>query len=342
MKIAIINDTHFGARNDSSLFLEYFLEFFDDVFFPYLEEHNITQVFHLGDLMDRRKYVNFNTLSEVRNRFFKKFEDRNITLHAILGNHDTFYRNTNEINSPSELFQSYNFFKLYQKPTILEFDNLSVALVPWICKDNEEEVIEFLSNCKSHIVCGHFELRGYEVMRGVKFAHGMEDDIFSRFEKVLSGHFHNKSTKKNVYYLGTQYQITFSDLEDIKGFHTLDTETRELEFIENNKKMFYSLTLDSKIEDFSILKNKYVKFCYSSDDDRKKVDSFISKIENESPYDFTIVENYLSSFGEEQNVDLSKDTMSIINEEIDNLELDLNKNELKKIVHEVYMEALNQ
>ena len=69
MKIAIINDTHFGARNDSPLFLEYFMSFFEKQFFPYCKEHGITKVLHLGDLMDRRKYVNFNTLAEVRKRF---------------------------------------------------------------------------------------------------------------------------------------------------------------------------------------------------------------------------------------------------------------------------------
>jgi len=342
MKIAIINDTHFGARNDSSLFLEYFLDFFENQFFPYLTENNIHEVLHLGDLMDRRKYVNFSTLSEVKRRFFDVFDSNKLNLHMILGNHDTFYRNTNEINSPSELFRGYDFFHLYEEPTTLQFDGLSLSMIPWICKQNTDQIVQFLNQCKSPIICGHFELNGYEVMRGIKFTHGMDDNILSRFEKVLSGHFHNKSTQKNVYYLGTQYQITFSDLEDMKGFHVLDTETRELEFVENKNKMFYSLNPQSIIDDYSVLKNKYVKFCYSTDDDRKHVDNMLTKIENESPYDFTIVESHNLNSEDDSALDLSKDTMTIINEEIDNLELDLNKNELKKIAHEVYMEALSQ
>ena len=47
MKIALLNDTHFGARNDSPAFLKYFMEFYDEQFFPYLEEHNIKTLIHL-------------------------------------------------------------------------------------------------------------------------------------------------------------------------------------------------------------------------------------------------------------------------------------------------------
>ena len=37
MKIAIINDTHAGARGDSLPFNEYFFKFWEGTFFPYLK-----------------------------------------------------------------------------------------------------------------------------------------------------------------------------------------------------------------------------------------------------------------------------------------------------------------
>jgi len=231
VKIAILNDTHFGARNDSSVFLDYFLSFFENQFFPYLENHDIKNILHLGDFMDRRKYVNFNTLSILKDRFFNTLRDYNF--HMVLGNHDTFYRNTNKINSASELFGFYDFFNLYENPTTLCFDGLKIGMVPWICSENKDKVLDYIRTCDAPILCGHFELSGYEVLRGMNFFGGMDDGFLSRFEKVLSGHFHIKSNRKNVHYLGTQYQMTFADLDDIKGFHVIDTETRELEFIEN-------------------------------------------------------------------------------------------------------------
>lgn len=340
MKIAIINDTHFGCRNDSSVFLDTFLKFFDTQFFPYLEENNIKNILHLGDLMDRRKYVNFNTLHIIKERFFSKLKDYNF--HMVLGNHDTFYRSTNKVNSACELFNSYDFFNLYQTPTTLEFDGLKIGMVPWVCSENENEVFDFLKSCDAPIIAGHFELDGYEVFRGINFSGGMDDGVFSRFEKVLSGHFHIKSTRKNVYYLGSQYEMTFSDLNDMKGFHVLDTETRELEFIENTDRMFYSFGVDSVIPDSLNLKDKMVKLSYSSDDDRGAIDALVKKIEDQNPYDFTIVENFVSGLSEKTNVDLSMDTLSIIRDEIENLELDINKDEIKKLTHEIYMEALDQ
>ena len=48
MKIALLNDTHFGARNDSPAFLEYFMRFYNEIFFPYCKENNIKKVMILG------------------------------------------------------------------------------------------------------------------------------------------------------------------------------------------------------------------------------------------------------------------------------------------------------
>ena len=62
MKLCILGDTHFGARGDSLDFHKYFRKFYNDVFFPYLKENNITTIIQMGDLFDRIKYINFNSL----------------------------------------------------------------------------------------------------------------------------------------------------------------------------------------------------------------------------------------------------------------------------------------
>ena len=348
MKVAIINDTHFGARNDSSIFLDHFLEFFEDQFFPYCEENNIDQVLHLGDLMDRRKYVNFNTLHEVRERFFQKFEEKKIHIHCIVGNHDTFYKNTNEVNSLKELFADRNnYFHLYEEPTAVNFGALCVGLVPWIADDNRDECEEFLRACQCPIIGGHFELNGYEVMRGVKFKHGMSDKLLQRFETVLSGHFHSKSSKNNVRYLGTQYQITFSDLKDKKGFHVLDTETRELEFIENKRRKFHHIDYDDTnpdalVElDFGFYKDCYVKVIVKNKTKRKLFDAFLDALYKHKVIDITVVEDMSDFEIEETTIDMAKDTLSIINDEIDTDSEIKDKDEIKKIIRDLYLEGLS-
>ena len=179
VKIALINDTHFGARGDSQLFFDYFMKFFDDVFFPYIKENNIDTVIHAGDLMDRRKFVNFSILNQVRTRFINRLKEENIDFHCILGNHDVYYRNTNEVNSVRELFG--NDIKIYESPEVVNFDGLDIAFLPWVNKENYDISADFIKTASAPILIGHLELDGYEVMRGVGFQGGMNHKMFDRF-----------------------------------------------------------------------------------------------------------------------------------------------------------------
>ena len=347
MKIAIINDTHFGARGDSQIFFDYFMRFFDDVFFPYLEEHNIDTIIHAGDLMDRRKFINFNILNQVRTRFMDKLKSKNIKMHCILGNHDVYYRNTNEINSIRELFS--NDLTLYEKPEVVNFDGLDIALLPWVNKTNKDQCVEFIKTASAPILIGHLELNGYQVMRGVDFQGGMDKDPFDRYEKVLSGHFHCRQEKENVYYMGTQYQITFSDLHEKKGFHILDTESRDIEFIENPHMMFYCLTyndssgpLDLDSLNFSNMKNAFVKIYIEHKKHPYSFDRYMDKLYEAGVSKITTVDDANnSSWQQEEIVDLAQDTVTLINNEVDQLEEVKDKSKLKKLIKDLYMESLS-
>ena len=349
MKIAIINDTHWGARSDSQIFLDYFTDFFREQFFPYLKENNIDTVLHLGDLMDRRKFVNFNTLNIVRNEFMEPLLHAGVSVHCILGNHDTFYKNTNDLNSVNELFgDRYSNFLIYQNPIDLEFDGVKIGIVPWVNSENRDGTLEYLKNTKSNIICGHFELNGYEVMRGLPFDGGMSDECLRRFDMVLSGHFHTRSVQNNVTYLGTQYQITFSDLNDRKGFHVFDTETRDLEFIENPRKKFFKISYDDS-EGFDIsqfpfkeYKNAYVKLFVDNKTKPYLFDRFLDNLYDVPVSNVTVVEDYGGEDELEEDVDLSLDTVSIISNEVNDMkELNVEqKTKLKLMIRDLYLESL--
>jgi DNA repair exonuclease SbcCD nuclease subunit len=341
MKIALLSDTHWGARGDSQLFLDYFTEFFQDTFFPYLDENNIKTVLHAGDLMDRRKFVNFNVLNHVREHFIQPLKDRDVELHCILGNHDVYYRNTNKINSMRELF--YSDFHIYENPTTLEFDGLRIAMLPWVNKENTEEFMKYIQNVNAPILMGHLELDGYEVLRGVKHRGGMSPDMFKRFEKVLSGHFHCKQSQGNIHYLGTQYEITFSDHGEPKGFHVLDTETREIEYVENPNRMFHKLKYsddDTYTEAFcNQYTNKYVKVFVSSKKNPVKFDKFLESLYNSQVANLTIVEE--DDLDQEKvDIDMKKDTLTLIQDEVDMLECEGDKEKIKKMIRDLYMESL--
>ena len=352
MKIAIVTDTHFGARNDSQLFVNHFMEFFDETFFPTIKERNIDTVIHAGDLLDRRKFINFNTLSQVRKNFMDPLKKMGVTVHCILGNHDTYYKNTNDLNSLTELFvNGYENFKLYEKPQDVDFDGMQITLLPWINRENKEEFHKFVDNTKSEWLIGHLELHGYEVIRGVKYDGGTDPELFKRFEQVLSGHFHCIQERGNIKYLGAPYQITFSDLGEKKGFYILDTDTRELEFIENKKKMFYSIKYDdvaSNYDNFvqkthSKYKDSYVKIYILNKTKPHVLDRVIDSLYNSGVFNLTIVEDMDSILDDSTSIDksdMSKSTLELILDEVDQMKDINNPDKVKKLLKDLYMESL--
>ena len=350
MKIAIVTDTHFGARNDSQLFMNHFASFFEETFFPTIKEHDIDTVIHAGDLLDRRKFINFNTLSQVRDKFIKPLKDMGVTVHCILGNHDTYYKNTNELNSLNELFNNDKNFILHQKPTDVDFDGMQIALIPWINRENKDEFHKFIENTKSEWLIGHLELNGYEVLRGIKYDGGTDPELIKRFEQVLSGHFHCHQERGNIKYLGTPYQITFSDLGEKKGFYILDTDTREIEFVENEKQMFYSIKYDDVASNYdkfiqkthSKYKDSYVKMYILNKEKPHVLDRVIDSLYNSGVYNLTIVEDVDPVYNTEDmsESDMSKSTLELILDEVSNMKDINNPDKVKKLLKELYMESL--
>lgn len=349
MKIVVLSDTHFGARGDSQLFFDYFMKFFDEVLFPYLKENEITTILHAGDFMDRRKYVNYNILNQVRTRFVDRIKEENIDFHCIIGNHDVYYRNTNEVNSLRELF--FDEFTLYEEPTVVNFDGLDLALLPWINKTNYDTSVEFIKTASAPILIGHLELNGYQVLHGIQYqgGNGMDPNLFNRYEQVYSGHFHCRQEKDNIYYFGTQYQITFADLNDTKGFHVLDTDTRELKFIENPFKMFHTLSYNDKegpidIDslDVSYLKDTYVKVFVECKKHPYSFDQYMDKLYDVGVSKITVVEDMTDEeMTDEESVDLAQDTVTLINNEIDSMEEVEDKDKMKRLIKDLYMESLS-
>jgi DNA repair exonuclease SbcCD nuclease subunit len=268
-------------------------------------------------------------------------------MHCILGNHDVYYRNTNKVNSIRELFEDD--LKLYEEPQVVNFDGLDIALLPWVCKDNYDESIGFIKNAAAPILVGHLELQGYDVMRGVKYDGGMDPKLFERYEQVYTGHFHCRQEQGNIYYLGTQYQITFADLHEQKGFHIFDTDTREIKFFPNPHKMFHSVTYNDKdgpIEpdkfDCQYLNDAYVKLFVEHKEHPYSFDRFMDKLYDCGVAKITIVEELNSAdWTKEEMVDMAQDTVSLINEEIDSMEEVKDKEKMKQLVQDLYMESLS-
>ena len=251
MKFAILNDTHCGIRNSSDIFLDNAEKFYTAVFFPYLLENGISHIVHLGDIFDNRKFINFRALQRHRKMFLNKLREYKITMDIIPGNHDTYYKNTNDLNSLKELLGHFtDCINIIMEPTVMNYDGLDFALLPWIAQDNEAESLDFIKNTKALYLGGHLDITGFEMMKGTVNAHGMSADLFDRFDGVYSGHFHTKSSKNNIHYLGSQMEFFWNDAHDPKYFHVFDTNAKQITQVLNPNTLHHRINYDDTRQDY--------------------------------------------------------------------------------------------
>lgn len=353
MKIALITDTHWGVRGDNNIFLDNSKLFLDNIFFPYLDSNNIKTVIHGGDIVDRRKYININTAKRLREDFLTPLSERDLDVHIIAGNHDTYFKNTNDVNAIQEIIKgSYPKFKIYDKfAESFDFGGTSILLIPWICADNREQILNEIKSTKSQIAIGHLEIQGFEMYKGSIVSHGDDRSVFDKFDMVFSGHFHHRSTDGHIFYLGSHGEFTWSDYNDPRGFHVFDTETREIEFIENPYKIFKKVWYNDSDEDFlqtkvdySQFKNSIVKVIVTNKTNHFWFDKFIENIESENPYQIQIVEDHLNLNLEEDEdiVNEAESTLDIFKKYIDGYEVKhIDKNKLSNKITELYNEAIS-
>lgn len=340
-KVILLGDCHLSARNGSSKFSRFFNKFFTDVLYPYVKEHGIKEIYQLGDLFDNRVSLTLKSYHQCKDAWFKPLEELDCTMYVLLGNHDIVHKNTLEVNSPELLLGEYKNIRVIRNPVrIDEFD-----ILPWICQENSDYIFnEFIKRKDRARYClGHLELTGFSMYRGGEsITHGYSPSLFDGYEMVFSGHYHHKSQRGNVLYVGTPYEITWSDYADPKGFHVLDTDTGKLEFIQNPYTMFARVVYNDKWSgDISTLAEKFVKVVVQEKADLYVFDKFIDSIKLVNPHDLTIIENLDEFKDGEVNENISlEDSSAIISNYIDGITTDLNKDKIKSYVQSLYNEAI--
>ena len=343
MKIAIITDQHLDGRKGNLAFWNYFQKFYDDVFFPTLEKERIDTVIDLGDTFDNRKSIDFNVCNRVTTNYFDKLKD--FKVHMLLGNHCVYYKNTNKINSPELLLKQYDNITIYSEPKHLKLGSKKFLMLPWINRENQEDILNLLETSDADNVCGHLELSGFEITPGMKMDHGMDASLFHRFKRVWSGHYHHKSTKGNITYLGNPYQMYWNDYKDRRGFHIYDTESDRLKFVANPyeifDKIFYDDTrVDYNKQDVSCYKNKFIKIIVEQKSDYHMFETLVDRLYNVGVHDVKIAETLLEDdlTDADENLEI-KDTMTLLNEYIDEVEMSVNKSDLKGLMKSLYIES---
>jgi hypothetical protein len=312
------------------------------VFFPYLEEHGITTVVDMGDTFDSRKGVDFSALAWAKNNYYDRLKDMGIHVHTIVGNHTAYYKNTNDVNSVDLLLREYDNVPVYSEPTEISLDKLKVLLIPWINAENQEKSFSLIkkSNCK--VAMGHLELNGFRAHRGHVMDHGHESDLYNKYERVFSGHYHTRSDNGKIFYLGNPYEMFWNDLEDPRGFSIFDTKTLEHFHVDNPYRLFYNIYYNDtphQLFDVSQYENKIVKVVVRKKTSTKDFEKFIDKLYEVGVSDLKIVENFVLQESSEFEVFESEDTISILDRYINESEINLDKSRIRDIMRDTYQQA---
>lgn len=272
-------------------------------------------------------------------------------MHTLLGNHDISYKNTLEVNSSELLLKDYDNIIVYRDFATVDFNGVNVDIIPWLCEENHEQFEQLVKTTTSGICFGHFEIDGFEMDRGQVFHGGISRESLQRYDMVLSGHFHHKSSDGHITYVGTPGEMTWSDYNDPRGFHILDLAKREMVFIQNPYRMFHKVVYDDTEQDFDYwksfdyenLKESYVKVICVNKTNPYLFDNVVDNLYKAGVSDIGIVEDFTDSVidDEDEIIDQAEDTMTILSKYIDNLPMNVRPEKLKALMREIYIEALN-
>lgn len=336
MIIPILGDTHFGARNANKHYHEYFAKFYKD-FFEFIDKNQIKEFIQLGDLFDVRKHVDTWVLNWCKSTFINACVERNLLCHVIVGNHDIHFRESLEVNTPSLILSEWpDTFNVISSPKEIVVDGKTFLLVPWIAKSNKQQIEEAISKTKAQYLCGHFEFDGFEMHRGSLAKSHLKHTDFSKFDKIISGHYHTKSEKDNVLYTGTPYETTWIDANDPKGFFVFDTKSEKFEFVKNQ----HTLHEYVRFPEVRSVEGKIVRGMIDDITDRTAIDKWKEELISYAPYEIKFLEKSVAVAGSSTVETKIKTTEELISDYIDTIETDLDKDLIRQKMMTLYQQAL--
>lgn len=323
-RVVVIGDTHAGGRQDAKWLLKKQEAFYDRLF-RYMIQHDIKNIWHLGDLFDRRKTIYFETLHDWKRFFFNRIRDYGFHLEIIPGNHDIRFTNTRKVNALNLLVESEysDCVTVYSTPTVVDYSGYKVAWIPWIVPDEQESTLDFLANTEATHVNGHFDIMNFEMSRNNFSTHGLDASVFSRFDRVWSGHYHKRSTQGNITYIGSPTEYTWADFADPKGFVDFDFKT--MTFVDNPDTIFAQYhydPLDTPEKIRNALDTKIAKIFVSESNrkNKKQYEEFLSFLQTVEMIDYSVVELSESLVKVTQTdadgnvIEISSDTQTILSD----------------------------
>jgi len=341
-KIAIVGDTHFGASNSSITLHDYMEKFYRD-FFQYIDDNDIKTIIQLGDLFDVRKHINTWSLNFFREVFLKPVIERNLRVVVLLGNHDIYYRESLQISSVEEVLTPYQeWFTLIKEPTDIVLYDKSFLMVPWVCKENHDRVSQSIKESESQYCCGHFEFNGFEMFSGHMSSTTYDHLEYKKFRKVFSGHYHHMSSKDNIIYTGTPYELTWQDCNTSKGFYVMEGDA--IAFIENRHRFYSSFALSQydKIPE-SLVTEKNVRILVDTDLTPKQREKLLDSLHRMKPHSIKLIEKKIDVESVDIEYQQGSSISDLISDYVDVIPITgtVDRDKLKNVLIGMFVEASN-
>lgn len=339
MKVALITDTHFNFKKGNKIFHEYFEKFYKNIFFPTLEKYGIDTVIHMGDIFDNRKNTDYWSIDWTKKVILDPLKKYNVYL--TVGNHDIFYKNTTHLNSPVLLLDNYTNINVITSAKTINLKGTDILFLPWITSNDEQATFNHIRETSARVAMGHLELNGFYPQRNHVQTGGMDNTIFSKFDRVFSGHYHTRSDNGKIFYIGNPYELYWSDYNDKRGFAIFDTDTYELEYIDNPYQMFKIINYrDDAVYNLNEYDNCIVKLIIKEKKDKIKYEKFLDWLLEQNIQDLKIIEDVIinDDIDVEHEVQ-NEDTLSLLKKYVDESEIQLNKIRIKQILNQIYKES---
>lgn len=338
-RLCLVSDTHFGIKKSNEIFLKSQLEFLKKDLVYTLSKTKIKDIYILGDLFDNRNSINVRVNNEVFDLFNNEWSKFNIKI--LLGNHDLYYTNTNEVNSIKWLSKFDN-VEIINKPTVK--DNL--LLCPWII--NEDEFLKYLKDVPKDVnIClGHFDIIGFQMNNHYESKIGLVDDVFySNFDLTFSGHYHKRSKKekrgKEIVYIGSPYQLDRNDINENKGICILDTKELKYKFLNNKSSIkFIDVVYPTNLKEEDIKGNIIqVSVKYDTYYNEETFQKYLKEIESYNPSFYPNIKVLTTDLNnKELDLDNVLSSEDLMKEYVNILDIN-NKEEINNSLLELYNEC---
>ena len=193
----------------------------------YAQQENITHIIVLGDLFHDRVSINIEVLNAVYDFF--EHTPKSQQWICLPGNHDTFLRNSWEINSIRPLGK---LLKAIDSKTSFLYNKQRFWVLPFI--HNEDKYMMELKQIKAKkddILLTHIGVNG-AILNSCFLMQYWNVVTFQQtvFKRIFTGHFHCHQDLNNVHYPGSPISFRFDDGMEPHGFLTYDIADDVVQF----------------------------------------------------------------------------------------------------------------